>query len=411
MLDRRDFIRLGGLACLPLLSDPLFARAASWLDDEPEPAAPGTFGLGAHGRAVILVELSGGNDGLNTVVPHRDDRYRELRPRLALDSDTLVPLTDELGLHRSLAPLAEAWSAEDLAVVQGLGYPRPNRSHFRSIEIWETGSDSNEFLGDGWLARSLPVDQRPEGRIADSILLGKDNPGPLDGANMTNIVLKNPKDFARKARRLKPVPGHAGHRALDKILDVNEEIRGAAKSIEERRKAAPKLGVNFPSNNFGKQCETAAQLLTGEVPVSIIKLFHGGFDTHANQLPNHARLLSQLADGLAALRNALQKAGLWDRVLISTYSEFGRRANENGSNGTDHGTAAPHFVLGGQVKGGLYGKHPDLGKLEKKDLVFTTDYRRLYATIQKDWWDLPSTNFEGYQPLGLIEKAKPAKEG
>ena len=402
MLDRRDFIRIGGLACVPLFANTLFANPFTGFARD-EKTSTDRFGLGPQGRILILVELSGGNDGLNTVVPHRDDRYRALRPRLALPSDEVMTLEGDIGLHPSLRPLEKSWESGDLAVVQGLGYPEPNRSHFRSIEIWETGSDANEFLGDGWLARTLQGAERPANRTADSIILGRDNPGPLDGAEMSNLVLRNPKDFARKAKRLEPVPGHAGHRALDKLLEVNEEVRHAAAQIEERRKNAPDLGVKFPRNRFGQQCETAAQLLAGELPISIIKLFHGGFDTHANQLGNHARLLGELAGGLSALRTALVGAGLWDRVLVSTYSEFGRRAAENGSAGTDHGTAAPHFVLGGKVKGGLHGAHPDLGALVKKDLAFTTDYRRLYATMREEWWALEGESpFGAFAPLGLI---------
>jgi len=388
MLDRRDFIRIGGLSCLPLLSGTAFGRAFAALGDEPATAVavPGTFGIGPERRILILVELSGGNDGLNTVVPHRDERYRALRPRLALPADELVPLGDDLALHGALRPLAAAWEARELAVVQGLGYPAPNRSHFRSIEIWETGSSSDEYLGDGWLVRTLRGVERPKERAADSIILGRDDPGPLDGEGLSNIVLGEPGEFAREARRLDPTPGPGGRSALDHILEVNDEILRAAEVIEERRKRAPALGVTFPTTRFGRQCETAAQLLAAELPIAVVKLFHGGFDTHANQLPAHARLLGELAGGLAALREALAKAGVWDRVLVSTYSEFGRRAGENGSNGTDHGTAAPHFVLGGKVKGGLHGATPDLGKLDDGDLRFTTDYRRLYATIREKWW-------------------------
>jgi len=386
MLDRRDFIRLGGLAFLPCLTGTAFGRAFAAVGDDPATAGA-AFGIGPHHRILILVELSGGNDGLNTVVPHEDERYRALRPRLALPSADLVPLGGGFALHGALRPLATAWEARELAVVQGLGYPAPNRSHFRSIEIWETGSDSDEFLGDGWLARTIRGAERPKERAADSIILGRDDPGPLDGEGLSNIVLGEPGEFARRARRLDPAPGPGGRSALDHILEVSDEIRRAAEVIEERRKNAPALGVTFPTTRFGQQCETAAQLLAAELPIAVVKLFHGGFDTHANQLPTHARLLGELAGGLAALRDALVKAKVWDRVHVATYSEFGRRAGENGSGGTDHGAAAPHFVLGGKVKGGLHGAAPDLGELADGDLRFTTDYRRLYATIREKWWE------------------------
>jgi len=379
----------------------------SQFDDPENDTPPLSFGLGEEGRILILVELSGGNDGLNTIVPHRDERYRELRPRLALKSDDLLTINNDLAMHPSLNPLMDAWEAQDLGIILGLGYPQPNRSHFRSIEIWETGSNSDQFLDDGWLARTLQSASRPKGQAADSIVLGRDNPGPLDGAGIANIVLRDPQTFSRQARRLEPAPGHLGHRALDRVLEVNAEIRRAAELIDERRRQAPALGTEFPNSGFGRQCRTAAELIAAEVPVSAMKLFHGGFDTHANQIPQHARLLRELAQGLAALRRSLIDANLWDRTLIVTYSEFGRRAAENGSGGTDHGTAAPHFALGGKVAGGAYGKQPDLGSLVRNDLQFTIDYRRLYAMIREDWWQLAEESpFGDYAPIAnLISKS------
>jgi uncharacterized protein (DUF1501 family) len=187
---------------------------------------------------------------------------------------------------------------------------------------------------------------------------------------------------------------------------VQADIKRSARVIEEKRAKAPDLGVQFPQSKFGKRCEIAASLVTSGVPCPLIKLSHGGFDTHTDQLRRHPQLLTELATGLAALRTALIASGDWDRVLISTYSEFGRRANENGSEGTDHGTAAPHLLLGGRVKGGLAGAQPDLGTLEKNDLVFTTDYRQLYATIEQQWFQLPANPLisRGARPLPVLRE-------
>ncbi|MFQ5653272.1 MAG: DUF1501 domain-containing protein [Planctomycetota bacterium] len=382
-MDRRDFLRLSGLSAGLLSLPVLGTRALVWAagDDRLR-----SFPLA--GRILVLVELHGGNDGLNTVIPYRSERYRELRPRLAIPRGDVLPLDDSLALHPSLKPLREIWDAREIALVLGVGYAQPNRSHFRSIEIWETGSRSDELLDEGWIARLLAGIDLPAERAADGILLGRGHPGPLAGPLMRNVALNDPKRFQEQASRLRPSPRLGGNRALEHVLGVGADPRRGARIIAERRARAPALGVDFPRSPLGRQFRAAAELVASGVPVQVIKLFQGGYDTHTNQLGAHARLLEQLAAGVAAFRSALGKAGLWKDVLLMTYSEFGRRAAQNGSGGTDHGTAAPHLLIGGSVRGGIYGEQPSLEDLAKDDLRHTVDYRRLYATVAREWWHI-----------------------
>jgi uncharacterized protein (DUF1501 family) len=190
--------------------------------------------------------------------------------------------------------------------------------------------------------------------------------------------------------------------ALAHILQVQRELSHASSDLQSRLQQAPPLSGTFPATPIGKQLQTAAQLLVAKVPVAVMKVSLGSFDTHANQLGQHERLLKELAEGLVAFRQAVQQTGQWDRVLVMTYSEFGRRVSENASVGTDHGTAAPHFLLGGKVKGGLYGPTPSLTDLQEGDLKYQIDFRSLYSTLITNWWGLPVTMF-GKQDYAVID--------
>jgi uncharacterized protein (DUF1501 family) len=280
----------------------------------------------------------------------------------------------------------KAWGSGELAVLQGVGYPNPNRSHFRSIEIWETGSSSREVLSDGWLSRLL--DKRvPESHAAAGVILGDTHAGPLSGEARA-LVMQNPQGFIKAARRLESSGSRRSkNAALDHVLAVERDVIKGADILEQRLSRVGRL-KGFPRGKFGTQLQTAARLILGGVPTAAIKVSLGGFDTHANQAGPHQRLMAELGKGLAALRQALVAAGRWDDVLVLTYSEFGRRVSENGSGGTDHGTAAPHFALGGRVEGGLYGEQPSLTDLRGGDLRHSLDYRRIYATLTRDWWGI-----------------------
>ncbi len=359
-------------------------------------AAPTT--ADTYRKLLILVELKGANDGLNTVVPYADAEYYRLRPRIAIKRDDVLQLTEGEGLHPALAPLLPLWQANELAVVRGVGYPNPNLSHFRSIEIWDTASSSEQYLQQGWLARAFRANPVPREFAAAGVIVGNADPGPFAGGSRT-VTLTNTEQFLRQARLA--TPGRArGNKALDHILGVEDEVVQAARGLG----GGAALTTTFPDGPFGNAVRTAASVLAGREPVAAIRLTLNGFDTHQNQPGIHANLLRQLGEGLAALKAALLELGRWDSTLILTYAEFGRRVQENASSGTDHGTANAHFVLGGGVKGGLYGEAPRLDRLDNGNLAHVVDFRSLYATALQRWWGLDSVGPLGgrYATLDLL---------
>ncbi|MRR50943.1 MAG: DUF1501 domain-containing protein [Rhodocyclaceae bacterium] len=386
-MNRRHFLQCFGAA----------ASVAAW------PALAGSA-VNAYQRLLILVELKGGNDGLNTVVPHTDPEYARLRPRLALKRDEVLPISDALAFHPALEPLMPLWKSGGLAVIQGVGYPRPNLSHFRSIEIWDTASRSDEYLADGWLARAFAAEPPPASFAADGVIVGSTDLGPLAGHGTRAITLANPEQFLRQAKQVTPTAGAGRSGALSHVLKVEADIANAARRVESAA-AMPKLTTEFPKQPFGEVVRTACQVaaLSGSGSgVAALRLTLNGFDTHQNQPVTHANLLKQLAEGLVALKAGLDEAGLWQRTLVMTYAEFGRRPKENQSNGTDHGTANVHFALGGRVRGGLYGETPDLKRLDGDgNLGHAVDFRSLYATALERWWSLDSRSLLGgrFAPL------------
>jgi len=341
-------------------------------------------------RVLLLVELKGGNDGLNTVVPYADARYRELRPGLAVSRDHVIQLDERVGLTGKLEPLMESWKAGDLAIVQGVGYPYPNRSHFRSIEIWDTASASNQTLSEGWIAQAFDGASLAKAASVDSIVVDT-NALPSTGPSLRTIVMQDAENFLRQASALKDVSATmgSGNPALRHLLAVRQEINSAAKGLSDKLRDAPVPNEAYSQDFlFGRQLELATRVLTARVPVVVVKTALGGFDTHANQAQTHERLLAFLASSLATLRKNLIAANLWRDVVVMTYSEFGRRVRQNASGGTDHGTAAPLFIMGGGVKGGLHGAYPSLADLQDGDLKHTVDFRSVFATIAQGCWGL-----------------------
>ena len=370
-MKRRDF--LGGISAAGLLG----------LMPGLLPAVALAAGASPYRRLLILVELKGGNDGLNTVVPYTDPNYYALRPRIAIPAGEVLPLGEGHGLHPALQPLLPLWQAGELA-------------------IWDTASNSHEYLPQGWLARSFLGRPPPPGFAADAVVVGSQDMGPLSGGGRV-VALNNPEQFARLAR-LAQEGGGRGSGALAHIRRVESDIVSAATKFN-----VPASGVairsEFPQSGFGTAVRTACQVLGSGAEVAVLRLSLSGFDTHQNQPAIHANLLKQLADGLVALRSALIELKLWDRTLVLSYAEFGRRPRENQSNGTDHGTANVHFALGGAVRGGLYGEAPDLARLDADgNLAHTVDFRRLYATVLERWWGIESVSVLGarFQPLAFV---------
>ncbi|HEX4858120.1 MAG TPA: DUF1501 domain-containing protein, partial [Usitatibacteraceae bacterium] len=288
-----------------------------------------------------------------------------------------------------------------LAIVQGLGYPAPNLSHFRSIEIWETASKSDEYLDSGWLARAFAAHPAPKDFAADGVVVGSNEMGPLSGAGVRVIALANTEQFLRNARLANPGVD-SRNAALKHILAVEQEIVHAAGKLNTQFP----FKTEFPRSAFGNQIRTAAQLAANKAGVGVVRLTLGGFDTHANQLGTHANLLKELAEGIVALKGALAELSRWDDTMVMTYAEFGRRPKENQSGGTDHGTASVHLVTGGRIAGGLYGEAPALDRLDGNgNLPFAVDFRSLYATVLDRWWTLDSARILGgkFVPLELLK--------
>jgi uncharacterized protein (DUF1501 family) len=353
-------------------------------------------------RLLVLVELKGGNDGLNTVVPYADPNYYALRPRLAISAGDVLPLDAGHGLHPALQPLLPLWQGGELAIIHGLGYPQPNLSHFRSIEIWDTASASNQTLQQGWLARSFRTRPPPAAFAADALVVGSQDMGPFVGGGRV-VALSNPEQFARQAR-LAQEGGSRGGGALAHIRRVESDIVAAAAQINTAASGVA-LRSEFPQTGFGNAVRTACQVLGSGAEVAVLRLSLSGFDTHQNQPGVHAGLLRQLAEGLAALRAALIELKLWERTLVLSYAEFGRRPRENQSNGTDHGTSNVHFALGGAVRGGFHGEPPSLARLDGDgNLAYTVDFRRLYATVLERWWGIEPASVLGarFQPLAFV---------
>lgn len=385
-MHRRQFLQCLGLAPLAAWSGGLAFAAVSGAD---------------YRRLLVLVELKGGNDGLNTVIPFADREYYRLRPKLGMARDQILQLDEHTGLHPSLSPWMPLWQSNELAVVQGVGYPQPNLSHFRSIEIWDTASDSDRYLDKGWLAQVFEQYPPPKAFAADGVVVGGSDMGPLAGGTTRTIALTSPERFLSQASRLENNSGSSRNAALAHLLKVEADIRQAAAGL----RSAHAFRAEFPRSVFGNSLKAAAQVVAASQQVAVIKVSLNGFDTHSNQRNVQARLLKELSEGLLAFRSALLEIDRWSSTLMMTYAEFGRRPQENGSGGTDHGTANAHFLLGGAVKGGLYGERPVLTNLDGGNLRHSIDFRQLYVTAAEKWWGLPVGSLFGgrYPPLDVLK--------
>lgn len=397
---RRDFIRQStGLLALGATLPTFLTQAAL--------AAGNTSGSDAP--VLVIIQLSGGNDGLNTVVPHGHDAYYRLRPSLAVPANTVAKLNDEIGLHPGLSPLRDLYDRGELAVLQGVGYPNPDRSHFRSMEIWET-AEPNELAADGWLGR-LFDHACGNGHLTSSPTLAmslQDTLTPaLTGSPGIGIAMTDPDRFHRLARfaggEAKPTSAVDTDSHLDYIRRTALNAFEAAEDIQRNARRVRNLAT-YPTSGLAQSLKLVARLIAGGQDTRLYYLSLGGFDTHARQAGTHEQLLATLGGAIAAFQQDLRKLGLAERVVGMTFSEFGRRVAENGSQGTDHGQAAPLFVFGQSVKGGIHGAHPSFDKLANGDLRYHTDFRRLYATMIDQWLRLNSKPVLGgtYEPLALL---------
>ncbi len=400
-MQRRDFLRLCGYSSLAMMFP-----GVAFAGDPPK-----TVSIDWK-RSVVLIELRGGNDGLNTVVPYADPAYAKARPAVAIPAGDVLKLDKQFGLNPVMGAMLPAWKDGDLAIVHAVGYDHPNRSHFRGIDIWNSGSKADEMQGDGWAARVMSKAQGvPDDLLAHSIILGYDKTtayggfGPLYGDALRNIIMNGPDGFIREARAMKKAESQTKNPALQQVLKVQADINASGERMAELVAKAPALKGKFPKGQLGDFLQTTAKLIIAGAVVPMYKLTIDGFDTHSNQRERQDKLLTEVSEGLGALREALMAGGAWDRTLVGTYSEFGRRVSENGSKGTDHGTAAPHFLTGGKVKGGFIGAPPSLTELNDGDLVHTNDFRSLYMTMAQEWWGYSDyfLSQKGVKALGCIK--------
>lgn len=415
--DRRAFLRTLTAAGITL---PAFPALAALGDD-----------LGAARRHLILIELQGGNDGLNTVVPYADRAYRRARPTIGIGRDDVFALDERLGLHPSLEPLMPLWDRGDLAIVEGVGYPDPNRSHFRSIEIWETASDADEIRLNGWLEPVIGNLQSTAYDGVSAVAISRDE-GPFAGATSSSVVINDLDRFVDRASALTGRDVRTSNPELAHVLQVERTARRAAIDFAERLAAetssdgtasaeieaelgntddtaGDSMGLSGASGGrrshpLARQLDAVARLIVAEVGPRVWKVELNGFDTHINQLRRHSALMETLGEAIGVLERRLRLAGRWNDVTLMTYSEFGRRVGENASGGTDHGTAAPQFVAGGAVHGGLHGTPIDLAQLRGGDLTHTMDFRSLYRTISVDWFGqrLASAPFSSHEIVKLF---------
>lgn len=328
-------------------------------------------------RTLVLLKLAGGNDGLNTIVPYGDDAYRRARPVIGLDAQAVVPLGQGLGLHPGLAGLEDAWADGDMAIVRGIGYTPADRSHFRSMDVWETAGAPGAPRPDGWLSRVLAGSALPASPLS-MLVIGSDPMVAVAGGNLTAFTVSAeaaaPRPLALEAGMATSAGGPVSP-ALTHILAVERRLALAQAGLADSLTQLPDLATAFPDTDLGRRLRVTAQTIAAGPPAPVILVPVTGFDTHAGQRPVHDALLAAIGAGVAAFRQALIEADCWKSTMLATYSEFGRRLHENSSGGTDHGAAAPHFVLGGDVAGGWVGAMPSLTMLQDSDPVPTTDFR------------------------------------
>lgn len=392
-------------------------------------AAPGTErtssipGQNDH-RILVVLQLSGGNDGLNTLVPYEDRHYYNLRPDLSLQKRDVIRLNDQLGIHPALTAFHKLFDEGEVSWIQNVGYPNPNRSHFRSMEIWHTAHTGRRTVQDGWLGRYLDAacsgaDPCPP---TAAVTVGTELPQALrtpDGGSR-GVVIEDPGAYVwEPSGRSRPQnerqkellieqaqQGLLGETATPRIDYLRRTAIEASLSAEwvESAIGQYRSAVEYPRHRLGADFRRVGQFIGGGLKSRIYYVRHGGFDTHADQAGTHARLLRQMSESIAAFRKDMIRQGQWERITILGFSEFGRRVAENNSAGTDHGAAAPMFLVGPNIRGGLVGEQPDLGDLLNGDIRHSIDFRSVYGSVISNWLQLDAAKVLGkaYPNLSLF---------
>ncbi len=429
--SRRVFIKNGlTFVSLGMAAPAMIARAAA---DASSPTANPT----KKGNILVVLQMFGGNDGLNTLIPYADPLYYKNRPTIGIKQSEVVQLGPKVGLHPGMASMKTLFDKGVLGVIQGVGYPQPNLSHFRSAEIWETADPTSTVVTEGWLGRYFDDDGHLRDNPLAGINFGAELPKTLYSDYGSVVSMQSPQTYGMTT--LSPVDAKPEVEAFTKLYttgtmaanydDMVKKIGEDAYSTSEQIKRALRLDskheqevpLGSPSprsltapdypvaarggmSPLAKNLKMVAQLMAADLGTRVFYVSQGGFDTHANQAPTQAALLQDLADSLTAFYSDLEQRGLADRVTLVTFSEFGRRVQENASLGTDHGTASCQFVIGGKVKGGLYGTYPALDDLDMGNLKFSTDFRQVYAALLDNWLGVSSQKVLNgtFQPVQFL---------
>ena len=396
-MERRKFLKQNVLAS-SLFFVPSFVKAF-------ENAIKGSLGF----KKLVIVQLSGGNDGLNTIIPYTNDIYYKSRPNIAIAKNDCIKINDEFGINKNLASLKHLYDKGYLSVINNVGYPNPIRSHFRSTDIWHTASDSNQYLNTGWLGRYIDVyGKKPYSGIEldDSLSL------IMKGDVLKGIATKNPTSLYNNTKTpyFKKVLDsqrdvHLSEHNLGYLYKTMIEAKSSAKYIFETSKTY-NSALTYPNNPFGKQLKTTAQFINSRVESKVFYVSMGGFDTHVNQEKKQNKLLQTYSEAMDVFVKDLEQKDTFKDTLILTFSEFGRRVQQNAASGTDHGAANNVFIIGKNLKKqGFYNEAPNLIDLDKNgDIKYTVDFRSIYATILDKWLEVDDATIlnKSYSKLGFI---------
>ena len=391
VIKRRQFIQFGSLATASLML-PRFLKAF----EQPMRVPPGN-------KVLVILQLSGGNDGLNTVIPVRNDIYYKVRPRLGITKDKALTLTDEISLHPSLTSFKDLFDSGNLGILNSVGYPNPDRSHFRSMDIWHSASNSNEYIHTGWIGRYLDAqcsgcDKPTQALEIDDVLSMA-----LKGEEMKGLAMKDPKRLHNSASGnfFKDVAANhkdeAGEQPVDYLYKTMAETLSSADYIFQQSKLHP-TKAQYPPNEIGNSLKTIASLIFSDINTRVYYLSLGSFDTHVAQDGQQKRLFTEMNAAIDAFVKDLKANNRFEDVLLMTFSEFGRRVAQNASGGTDHGTANNMFLIGGGLKQkGILNPLPDLKDLQDGDLIHKVDFKDVYATILRNWLNADDKKILGRQ--------------
>lgn len=379
LIKRKEFIQVGSLATASLML-PRFLKSFEAKEMVP-----------AGNKVVVVLQLSGGNDGLNTVIPYRNDLYYKERPRLGIEKAKVLSLTDEAGLHPSLLSFKDLYDEGSLGIINNVGYPNPDRSHFRSMDIWQTASNSNEYLTSGWVGRYLDAQCGGCDKPTQAIEIDDVLSLAMKGEAMNGMALKDPKRLYGTANEkffrdvIRSRQASHDEQPVDYLYKTMAETLSSADYIFKQSRQHP-TSAEYPKTELGNSLKTIASLIFSEINTKVYYVSLGSFDTHVNQQFQQQRLFTEMNDAIKAFTGGLKKNNRFNDVLLFTFSEFGRRVSQNASGGTDHGTANNMFLVSGGLKQkGLINELPDLSDLNEGDLKHTVDFKNVYATILNKW--------------------------